>query len=184
MSAESTSPELQLLEAERARLIACMEQLPEAQRTSRPAPEDWSVAEILEHLTQVERFITNLLITRGQAAPAEPAATAMLDEAKLTPDRAARIRDRSVRLQAPERIRPAGALGAAEALEALAAARAGLVAAFLASDPAVLDGVTQRHPAVGLLTLRGWVQFVAHHEARHAAQVEEIATKFLRKSAQ
>jgi len=30
------------------------------------------------------------------------------------------------------------------------------------------------HPVLGRLTLRGWFEFVAHHEARHAEQIAEI----------
>jgi uncharacterized damage-inducible protein DinB len=166
---------LELLEKERAGLLTSIGQVPEARRDQRPTAQHWSVSEILEHLAHVERGITTLLATRGREPPAEPVSPAILDEARLTPERAARIRDRSVRIEAPERIRPAGRIGSAEALEALTAARAALVAAYLAADPAALDGLTQRHPVVGLLTLRGWVMFVGHHEARHAAQVAELA---------
>ena len=31
---------------------------------------------------------------------------------------------------------------------------------------------------IGRLTLRDWLAFVAHHEARHAAQIDEIAAAF------
>jgi uncharacterized damage-inducible protein DinB len=117
---DPTADVLELLKRERAGLLTSVGQVPEPLRGQRPSSEQWSVAEILEHLVKVERSI-------------------------------------------------------ARALEALVAARAALVAAFLAAEPAALDGVTQRHPAIGLLTLRGWVLFVGHHEARHAAQVAEVA---------
>jgi uncharacterized damage-inducible protein DinB len=172
---ESASPELRLLERERARLLAWVERVPEPLRSRRPTPQDWSVVEILEHLTQVEQSITSLLTARGREPPAEPAAAETLAAARLTPERAGRIRDRTERLEAPERVRPAGQLDASEALQSLAAVRAALLAAFLAADPSALDGVVRPHPVVGLLTLRGWVQFVAHHEARHSAQVADVA---------
>jgi hypothetical protein len=31
------------------------------------------------------------------------------------------------------------------------------------------------HAVVGRLVLRDWIAFVAHHEARHADQIDEIA---------
>jgi hypothetical protein len=34
------------------------------------------------------------------------------------------------------------------------------------------------HAVIGRLTLRDWLAFVAHHEARHAAQIDEIAAAF------
>ena len=174
-TAEPLALVLEVLEKERAGLLISIGQVPEGKRQLRPTAQHWSVSEILEHLAHVERGITTMLVTRGREPPAEPVSPAILDEARLTPERAARIRDRSVRIEAPARIRPAGRIGSAEALEALTAARAALVAAYLAADPAALDGLTQRHPVVGLLTLRGWVMFVGHHEARHAAQVAELA---------
>jgi DinB superfamily len=174
-TSDLTAGVLELLERERAGLLTSVGQVPEALRNQRPSPEHWSVAEILEHLATVERLITSLIATRGREPPLEPVSPAILQEARLSPAGAARIRDRAERVEAPDRIRPAGQLGPAEALEALTATRAALVAAFLAADPAALDGVTARHPVIGLLTLRGWVMSVGHQEARHAAQVAEIA---------
>jgi hypothetical protein len=174
-TSDPTADVVEFLERERAGLLTSVGQVPEPLRGQRPSPEQWSVAEILEHLAKVERSIARVLDTRGREPPAEPESPAILEEARLTPERAARIRDRTARTQAPDRIRPAGELGPTEALEALVAARAALVAAFLAAEPSALDGVTQRHPAIGLLTLRGWVLFAGHHEARHAAQVAEVA---------
>lgn len=63
----------------------------------------------------------------------------------------------------------------AEALRALEESRRTLRSAFLAADPVALDVVTHAHQILGVLTLRGWTCFVAHHEARHARQVAEIA---------
>lgn len=174
-TADPNAVVLDLLEKERAGLLTSIGQVPEGMRDQRPTAQQWSVSEILEHLAHVERGITTMLTTRGREPPAEPTSPAILDEARLTPERAALIRDRSVRIDAPERIRPAGRIGSAEALDALTAARAAMITAYLGANPAALDGLTHRHPVVGLLTLRAWVMFVGHHEARHAAQVAELA---------
>jgi hypothetical protein len=171
----STTEILALLETERAALRAIIDRTPAPLRARRPAPERWSIVEVLEHLTRVETGVARLLTVRGRAAPAAQPAEVAPADAQLDAARIARLRDRNERIEAPERIRPAGTSEPAEALRALAAARAELVAALVAADPAALDGVVHTHAELGPLTLRGWAEFVAHHEARHADQVREIA---------
>jgi len=51
--------------------------------------------------------------------------------------------------------------------------------AFTAAEPAVLDGIMFPHLFIGPLTLRAWVVLVAHHDARHAAQMAEVADHWL-----
>ena len=161
-----------LLEAERANLLERVGRVPEAARAKQPAPGRWSVVDVLEHLARVETGVAKLLTVRGKERPAAPADTA---GAQLTPERIASVRDRGARIEAPERIRPAGGVSYAEALRKLWEARGAFLAAVDAADPEALDEQVYPHPVLGPLTLRGWVEFVAHHEARHADQVAEIA---------
>ena len=169
----TTEAVLALLDAERATLLARVARVPNALLAQRPAPGRWSVVEVLEHLTRVEGGVTRLLELRGRELPASPPADPTV--ARLTAERVARLRDRLERMEAPERIRPSGTLAPEEALRQLAEARAALRAAYRAADPAALDGQTHTHPFLGTFTLATWVEFLAHHEARHADQVEEIA---------
>jgi prephenate dehydrogenase len=85
------------------------------------------------------------------------------------------VRDRSKHIEAPERVLPAGALTADEALPHLQSGRAGMLEAFRTANPDALDQVTHPHPIFGPLTLRSWVALAADHEARHAEQISEIA---------
>jgi uncharacterized damage-inducible protein DinB len=162
---------LRLLDEERQALLADIERVPVARREERPSPTTWSVAEVLEHLAHVERGIAKLIAIRGrEQPPAEQPAAAPLDDARI-----ARLRGREARIEAPERVRPSGTMSASEALGALEDARAKLRDAVIAADSRSLDACTHAHAVLGVLTLRDWVRFVAHHEARHAAQVAEIA---------
>lgn len=162
---------LQLLDEERRALIAGIELVSVAQREQRPSPDAWSVAEVLEHLAHVERGIAKLIALRGrEQAPAGQAAAVPLDAARI-----ARVRSRSERIEAPERIRPSGTVTAPDALKALDNARTKLREAVIAADSASLDTCTHAHAVLGVLTLRDWIRFVAHHEARHTAQVADIA---------
>jgi DinB family protein len=172
-SVSTVAAVLELLDVERTALLARVARVPDERRTRRPAPDRWSVAEVLEHLARVEGGVTKLLVSRGRDRPAEALQTA--PDTRLTVARIAQLRSRAERFQAPERIQPSGALGATEALRKLAETRDALCEAFRAADPAALDGQTHTHPILGTLTLRGWVEFLAHHEARHGDQIEEIA---------
>jgi hypothetical protein len=167
---------LALLERERTAFLAQIARVPRTHQADRPAPDCWSAAEIAEHVARIDRGVEMLLTVRGAEPP-----TATADElagAALTAERVARVRARAERVQAPERVRPTGAVAPEDALAALTEARASLATAYRAADPAVLDGIVHPHPVLGPLTLRGWCELVAHHEARHASQVAEIADAF------
>jgi hypothetical protein len=170
------SETLALLDAERAALLAHVNRVDEQARSRRPAPDRWSVAEVLEHLATVERGIAKLITLRGREKPSPDASPATsLDESRI-----AILRGREKRIEAPERVRPTGTVNAADALRALEEQRGKLRAAFLEADPVSLDGCTHAHPVLGTLTLRDWIHFVAHHEARHAEQIAEIADALAR----
>lgn len=164
---------LALLDGERAHFLAQVARVPAARHAERPAPDRWSVAEIVEHVSRIDIGVTKLLALRS----AEPLTSTpeQLAAAELTPEKVARVRSRAERLEAPDRVRPTGRLAPEAALEQLAGARAALRAAYAAADPAVLDGATHPHPLIGPLTLRGWFALVAHHDARHAQQIAELA---------
>jgi len=162
------------LTAERDALIARLAKIPVALQNERPSPERWSIAEVLEHLVRIETGLTKLFVIKGQAPPGADVPAAP-PEAQSTPQLGVRIRDRSQRIEAPERVRPAGGLSADGALTQLQAARAGLLSAFASANADALDRVTHAHPVFGPLTLRSWMALTSDHEARHAAQIGEIA---------
>jgi uncharacterized damage-inducible protein DinB len=165
------SAQLELLDNERAALLAAVERVAAADRERRPSPDGWSVAEILEHLASVEQSVAKLIATRGREPVPEHGEPAVpLDEARV-----ARLRGRARRIEVPDRLRPTGTMNATAAVQALSASRAALLDAVRQADPAALAQRTYVHAVVGRLVLRDWIAFVAHHEARHAEQIHEIA---------
>lgn len=166
-------PLLALLARERAHLLAEVARVPRARQGEAIVPGRWSVAEVVEHVARVERGVVRML-EAGRAgalrAPATPPLGAPLADAVV-----GRLRDRGEPLEAPERVRPTGAPTPEDALAELAQARAALLDAYRTAGDEVLDGGAYPHPYLGPLTLRGWVEMSAHHDARHAAQVAELA---------
>jgi uncharacterized damage-inducible protein DinB len=165
-----------LLDRERHALLAAVDGVSEAHRERRPASDRWSVAEILEHLATVEQAVAKLIAIRGR----EPLPPDMEPPVPLASERLAELRVRDRRIDAPDTLRPAGTLTAAAAAGALDASRAALLAAARAADPVALERRTYHHAVIGRITLRDWLVFVAHHEARHAAQIAEIAAAYAR----
>lgn len=162
-----------LLDQERAGFLAQVSRVPAARQTERPRPDRWSVAEIVEHMARIDTGVARVLAAKSvEPATATPEELA---RGRMTPAMAARIRSREERVEAPDRVRPSGTLTPDAALAMLAQARAALRDAVLAADPAVLESRMHPHVVIGPMTLRAWVEFAAHHDARHAQQVAEVA---------
>ncbi|HEU4629913.1 MAG TPA: DinB family protein [Gemmatimonadaceae bacterium] len=165
---------LDFLDAQREVLRAAVARVPADAGERRPAPDRWSAAEILEHLSLVERSVAGLLTARLAEARAgglgpDTATTSVLATFDLR-----RVLDRSRRVTASTRAQPSQGLDAAAAWAALERTRAALREAVLAADGLALGEVTHSHAALGTLTLYEWIAFVGGHEARHAAQIDEI----------
>lgn len=162
------------LAAERQTVLDAADRVPAALRDRRPAPDRWSVAEVLAHLARVERGVARLaamLIDEGRAAGLGPETSTasvlgVLDHAGL--------RDRSHRVEAPDRVAPDGATTAEQARAALSTTRSSLLEALARGDGLALGTLRRAHPVLGELDLYAWLLFVAEHEARHAAQIDEV----------
>lgn len=167
-----TTDILALLARERSGFLAAVARVSAGPHSAGATPGRWSLAEIVEHVARVDRGIARLLVLR--AAQPQPADAAEIADARMTPRKVALLRDRAERMEAPDRVRPKG-VSLDEALALLGTAREELLAAYREADPATLDGQLFPHLLLGPLTLRGWVELAAHHDARHAQQVAELA---------
>jgi hypothetical protein len=157
---------------EREYFLRAFDRVPTDRRGLRPANGGWSAVEVAEHVSRVERGVVKMLTagaTMRQITSADELAAAQLTEKKIEV-----VRVRTEKVQAPERAHPTGKFDADSVIAELAQSRAALLEAFRAAEPDVLDRVTYPHPFIGPLTLRAWVELVAHHDARHAQQVAEL----------
>src|ERR1044071_228936 len=158
----------------RARLFDTVEGLSEEQQTFRPAPDRWSAAELVEHLSIVEGNVVRLLeklLGKADESGAEAVVPDLFNDPVSIEEFVER--SRGVRLEAPERIRPTG-LPLADSLSSLKDSRAALHALRPRVERA--DGRALRfpHPAWGPLDLYQWLLFVGAHEDRHLAQIEAL----------
>ena len=174
---------LEHLDRERAALRSSVDAIPSELRARRPAPERWSVAEVLEHLGRVERGLTRLFVTRLEEARTRGLEPERETGPVLPTFDMARVRDRTRPVTARDASLPSGTLDASAAWSELEAARSALRAAVLAADGLALGEVVHPNPVLGPLNLYQWVAFVGAHEARHAAQIREIGSQLTERAA-
>jgi DinB superfamily len=173
---------LEHLDRTREELRAAVDQVPPALRDQRPQPGHWSVGEVLEHLVLLERRVTKLLTNRIAEAQTQGLAmeseTSSVLEAAETLAVMARLMDRSQTIAAPQLVQPQMTLDAKAAWAALEETRAAFRDAVRAGDGLALGTLTYQHPVFGPLTLYQWIAVVGTHEARHGAQIRDIAEMF------
>jgi uncharacterized damage-inducible protein DinB len=86
------------LEETRAKFLASIDGLSDAQWTFKAGPDRWSIAETAEHIAVSEGIILQLVTDRIMKAPKVPADPARATDAKVIEV----ITDRSGKAQAPE----------------------------------------------------------------------------------
>ena len=160
---------------ERARLFQSVEGLSEAEETRRPAPERWSVAEILEHVSLVEKGVVRLLhaVLRkadvaggGERPEGEPFAPVSIKE--FVEQAATR------KYTAPETAVPSGSATIADSLARLGETRATLDQLRPLVERLDCTRMLYPHPAFGPLNLYQWLAFVGIHQSRHRRQIEAV----------
>src|ERR1051326_4157479 len=86
----------------RSRVVAATSGLTEAQWRFKPAPERWSIAEIVEHMAIVHgRVLARIMEQLPQGAAPEPGRDSQMMDALVLE----KIPDRSIKANAPEFIR-------------------------------------------------------------------------------
>jgi hypothetical protein len=166
------------LELERARMLDAAHRVPAHARNTRPAPDRWSAAEVLGHLAKVEASSGKLFSVHARGLRDAGAPPETSDDARPIIDGFTRfpMHTRTRMIEAPEIVLPADGITFDEALLALSASRARLLEAIAKADGLALGAVSAAHPRLGPLTMYEWLLMIARHEARHAEQLDEIAS--------
>ena len=166
---------LRHLDANRAVLRAAVDGIPRNLRETRPAPDRWSVAEVLEHLGRVEVGLTRILTKRLAEADAASAFQPDDETSSVvhTIDNELLV-DRRHKIIAGERVVPTGGIDSDTAWGALQTSRNDLNALVRSYDGRDISGVMLPHPVLGPINAFQWFVFIGTHEARHANQITEI----------
>jgi uncharacterized damage-inducible protein DinB len=153
-----------------ASLRAAFEAVPAEKRAVRPAPERWSPAEVVHHVTIVERGMTQRI---GALIEEAKKLDADRDESSvLTTIDTATARNRARRIVTSERAQPKDT-DVTRVWPDYETARDALRQVLAGADGAALGAVSAQHPALGPLNGWEWIAFVGSHTARHAEQIRE-----------
>jgi hypothetical protein len=163
---------LQYLESTKKGVLDATKGLSEAQWNFKPAPERWSVAEVMEHLAAAEdllRGMTQEQVMKTPAIPArDPAELKKIDESVI-----AMVPDRSHKADAPEPLRPTNRFGSpAEAQKHFLESRA-TTEEYLKSTPDLRAHAVDS-PMGMKLDGYEWVLLIAGHSERHTKQMLEV----------
>ncbi|HKF23140.1 MAG TPA: DinB family protein [Candidatus Angelobacter sp.] len=160
----------QYLTETRERLLGLTRAFTAEQLDHKPAPDRWSVAENLEHLTIAEtRTLPRVEdALRGSSDPAKQSAWEGREEALKQA-----VVDRTNRYQAPEFVRPTGRWRHDELFRQLEDVR-GRTLEFVATTNAGIRQHFFPHPVFGELDCYQWLMIMGSHFERHRAQIEEV----------
>lgn len=151
--------------------------LTDEQARFKPAPDRWSIAEILEHLSIAhDRILTRVIDQFPQAPAPEPGRDALVVDALVLE----KIPDRSMKATAPEFAQPKGLITPKESLGRILLSYQRLTE-FLASTPDlrehILDSPPLRFTTGGAHTTADgyqWVLTAVAHDERHIRQILEV----------
>ncbi|MEA2174377.1 MAG: hypothetical protein QOD00_1969 [Blastocatellia bacterium] len=160
----------------RGRLYERVGTLSQEQEQFRPATDEWSVREIVEHLAILEESLSKLLrvmLSKVEAAARQDGASAEPTQA-MEPFTLDHYIERSLKekYQAPESVRPSGSLPLSMLLERLRESRALLRSLQPRLEATDLSLSLYPHPVFGPLNAYQWLALIGMHEERHLRQIE------------
>ncbi len=154
------------------KFVAAVSGLREAQEDFRPAESQWTIAEIVEHVSIVnDGFlrITHKLLKEAEAAGKHPRADLNIGHTSL--DENGEQRRPS---QAPERVRPQGGVRVADSLAKMQATLAGFAEIRSRLEAVDLSEPGFPHPALGQFNAYQWMVLLGEHEDRHRGQIDRL----------
>jgi hypothetical protein len=160
---------LQYLETTKKNVLEATKGLSEAQWNFKPAPDRWSVAQVMEHIAAAEDFIRDLVKDKVMMAPAGDAGR---DVKKTDEGVLAIVPDRTTKAQAPEPLVPTNRFGSPDAsIKHFVESRA-MTANFLKTTTGLRDHVADS--PLGKLDGYEFVLLIAAHSERHTKQINEV----------
>ena len=163
----------EMVEQAQTRFAASVAGLSEEQERFQPSAEQWTIAELAEHISVVDdQFLrlTHKLLKQAEAngVPASPGL-------RINPVSLTQVHERRhEKFKAPDSAVPRGGVRVAESL---AKARQSLDSIFALRprlEATDLSQVSYPHPAFGPLNLYEWLVLLGVHAARHQAQIEAV----------
>lgn len=169
MSFNSVGEILEMIGRAHDALREAVADLDDAKAGYRASPDNWTIAEILEHLATVQEGmskISYLLLKQADGTAAKPDVWP-LDLSMIE-------KGLGTNFQAPENVRPKGGVGIGESLEKLGRDYERLCDMQARLEAVDLNAATFPHPAFGPLGGYHWLVLLGFHEQKHTRQIERI----------
>ncbi len=147
-------------------LLQCVDGVSETQAKFKPGPDQWSIADVMEHLATTEHGMYRLITVYYEplAEPAQRGREEMF--ANLG-------RDRREKMQAPERVRPKGRYDSlVGALDQFRENRERTITYIAACEDDLRTRATQH--LLGRISCQECLMVLIAHPIRHAEQIREI----------
>jgi DinB superfamily len=168
LTPEEKEKGIKYLEQTRLGVIDATKDLSAAQWSFKPAPDRWSVAEVVEHMALAEDFLFENGVQRAYKSPA---GAPDRDYKKVDAAIMSMVPDRTVHRQAPGPLVPTDKVTGPEALDRFLKSRARNIE-FLEKSPGLRGGVADS--PLGPMDTYEWLLFISAHCERHTKQLLEV----------
>jgi hypothetical protein len=159
------------LESTKKGVLDATKGLSDAQWNFKPAPDRWSVAEVMEHLAAAEDMLRGMTQEQVMKSPEAPARDAS-DVKKADEGVMAMVPDRSRKLQAPEPLKPTNRFGSPAAAQKHFLESRAITEEYLKNATGLRSHVSDS--PMGKLDGYEWVLLIAAHSDRHTKQMLEV----------
>jgi hypothetical protein len=160
------------LEKTKDGVIDATKGLSDTQWNFKPAPDRWSIAEVVEHLAAAEDLIRGLVqeqVMKSPAiAPRDPAEVKKIDDGVLV-----QMPDRSHKMQAPEPLKPTNRFGSPEEAEKHFVESRSTTEAYLKSATDLRIHAMDNPVGVKMDGYE-WILLIGGHSERHTKQILEV----------
>ena len=163
---------LAYLEKTKNGVIEATKGLSDAQWNFKPAPDRWSIAEVMEHIALAEDMIRGLvqeqIMKSPEIAPRDPAELKKIDDGVI-----AQVPDRTHKISAPEQLKPTNHFGTPEQAEEHFIESRTTTESYV-KDTAGLRAHAMDSPTGAKLDGYEWILLIAGHSERHTKQMLEV----------
>jgi hypothetical protein len=160
---------MQYLETTKKNVLEATKGLSDAQWNFKPAPDRWSVAQVMEHIAAAEDFL--LMLTKDKVM-ISPAGEPGRDVQKVDAAVLLMVPDRTNKLQAPEPLVPTNRFSSPEgSIKHFETSRA-TTEEFLKTTPGLREHVMES--PLGKLDGYEFILLIAAHSERHTKQINEV----------
>jgi hypothetical protein len=161
------------LHATRKQILDLVSNLSPAQLNYKPAPDRWSIAQCLAHITAGEKLMMDLVTGEMLKTPAEAPSNLEIPDQRYLQILAG-VTNRSQKAQSPNEIVPPDNPGVLPELIEAFKARRDQTIAFVENNSDDLHAHFREHPRFGRLDAYEWIVFASGHSERHYLQMKEV----------